>query len=62
MKKLLLLLLTMLITTASMAATLINGIYYELSSYYKTAEVAEAEVIDYSGSVSIPSKVTYNDS
>ena len=33
MKKLLLLLLTMLIANTSMAATLIDGIYYNLNSF-----------------------------
>ena len=42
-----------------MAATLINGIYYNLYSSARIAEVTSGST-EYSGAVTIPSKVTYN--
>ena len=49
----------MLTTTTSMAATLIDGIYYNLDSSARTAEVTSGSS-EYTNSVTIPSSVTYS--
>lgn len=64
MKKLLLPLLMMLLPLMAMAVEIeIGGIYYNLNSSDKTAEVTSQELYQssYSGSVVIPSSVTYSD-
>ena len=59
MKKLLFTFTLLLMAFMANAQTQINGIYYNLDSSTKTAEVTENPNY-YSGSVSIPSKVTYS--
>ena len=58
MKKLLFTFTLLLMAFMAQAATEINGIYYNLDSSTKTAEVTE-NPNKYSGSVSIPSTVSY---
>ena len=60
MKKLLFTLTLLLMAFMAHAQTLINGIYYNLDSSAKTAEVTSNGYNSYSGYVSIPSKVTYS--
>ena len=61
-KKFLMLLLTLLVSVVVNAQTKINGLYYNLNSETKEAEVT-SEVYDneyYTGDVVIPSTVTYD--
>ena len=62
MKKQLLLLVLMLLPMMAMAADSveIDGIWYNLVSKTKTAEVAKKPSGEYSGAIVIPEKVTYN--
>ena len=64
MKKTLLLLVTLITATIAFAKTEIDGIYYNLNSENKTAEVTYqyewSRTSDYSGIITIPEKVTYN--
>ena len=71
MKKLITSLFTLLISATSMLAsengTEIDGIYYELKSYFDYDQMAYLKIAtvtfgkDYSGEINIPSTVTYND-
>ena len=56
-KKFLLLMLTLVVSVAGYAQTEINGIYYNLNSETKEAEVTSGEE-KYSGDIEIPSTVT----
>ena len=58
-KQLLLILMTLLPMVASADAVEINGIYYNLVSKIKEAEVTTSYPNEYTGSVVIPEKVTY---
>ena len=58
-KRLLLMMFLLLPLVVSRAATEINGIYYNLDSGNKTAEVTW-ELDYYTGSVTIPKTVTYS--
>ena len=59
-KKLSLLFVLMLSTLTASAKTLIDGIYYNLDTKAKQAEVTYGDS-EYTGSVTIPATVTYND-
>ena len=59
-KKLLMLMLTLLVSGASFASVEIDGICYELGEWSKTAGVT-AKADKYSGSITIPSTIIYND-
>jgi len=61
-KQILLLLLMLLPVVASAYNAEINGIYYNLNSSEKTAEVTykNTNYNSYSGDIVIPSQVTYN--
>ena len=66
MKKLLLFLFTLLflpmVANADASRININGIIYNLFDKDKTAEVTYSQYLQYSGEVTIPAAVTYNDS
>ena len=50
----------LLALSAWAAGTEINGIYYELNSFTKTASVTYTGSYSYSGSITIPASVTYD--
>ena len=50
------------VSLAASAATQIGSLYYTLNSSNKTAEVVKSSGTQYSGSISIPSSVTYSGS
>ena len=60
MKKIYLLLSLMLLPLVASAQVNIGGIYYELNSESKTAEVAQSPIGEYIGSIEIPMLVSYN--
>jgi hypothetical protein len=59
-KKLMMLMLTLLMSAASFASVEIDGICYELGEWSKIAGVT-AKADKYSGSITIPSTIVYND-
>jgi hypothetical protein len=59
-KKLMMLMLTWLVSVASFASVEIDGICYELTEWSKNAGVT-AKADKYSGSITIPSTIVYND-
>ena len=59
-KKLMMLMLTLLVSAASFASVEIDGICYELNEWSKNAGVT-AKAVKYSGSITIPSTIIYND-
>ena len=64
MKKLLLFIFTLLlplVANADASRIKINGIYYNLFDWNKTAEVTYFKKFNYSGEVTIPAAVTYKD-
>ena len=60
MKKIYLLLSLMLLPLVASAQVNIGGIYYELNSESKTAEVAQSPIGEYIGSIEIPMLVSYD--
>ena len=59
MKKQLLLLIVLLMSLMARAQTEINGIYYNLNSTDKVAEVTYPSGTEYTGSIVIPKTVAY---
>ena len=59
-KKLMMLMLALSVSVASFASVEIDGICYELNEWSKNAGVT-AKAVKYSGSITIPSTIIYND-